>query len=274
MPVPLAPPPPPPPLPLPEQASLLEKQITELDEKRALLEAETGALASEEKQIEDSLVPILKAEQESRATLRAIELREAGAKEKNDRRKAEQERWEEEQKRRIIEVERLKIKEQIEKTLNSIKEKEAAHKSIIDEESALKKIHDLEIEQKRIDLNVKLQEIVHKRGDAESKLSDITKEKTRIETLLKDTQAKEKMIEGSEHETEQRMISAQTFKEEEALAQTRAGLEKERHDIEEARWKAEDEAEMLGLSSDESAKALADIKKQEAELIEKIKSFK
>jgi chromosome segregation ATPase len=260
---------------LTEQITLLEKDIVLLDQKRASLEVETGTLTSEQKQIEESLAPIVKEEEGLRAVLKEIEVRETSAKTKADRRKAEQERWEQEQKRRIVEVQKLEIKEKIQKILDSIAGKETLHQSIIDEETVIKKkIHELETEQKRIELNAKLQLITEKRGSAETKLAEITSEKTRIESLLRETQDKEKMIEGSEHETEQKMTAAKTFKEERAFAEERAVLEKERHEIEEARWRAEDEAEALGLSEDEAEKSLQDIKKQEAELIAKIKAFK
>lgn len=148
-------PPPPPPVPqvsLAEQVSSLEKDIVLLDQKRASLEVETGTLMSEQKQIEESLVPVVKEEEGLRATLKEIEAREASAKTKTDRRKAEQERWEEEQKRRTVEVKKLEIKEKIQKILDSITGKETLHQSIVDEEAVIKKkIHELETEQKRID---------------------------------------------------------------------------------------------------------------------------
>jgi hypothetical protein len=262
-------------IPLAQQVEQLEKDIVLLDQKRASLEVETGALASEQKQIEDSLAPILKEEQEQRAAFKEIEAREMSAKTKEDRRKAEQERWEGEQKRRAVEVERLLIRERIEKVLSTMKGKETLHQSIIDEESSIKKkIHELETEQKRIELNVKLELITRSRGDAELQLADIVKEKTHIEALLHETEVKEKTIEGSEHDTEQKMTAAKTFKEEHALAEARAQLEKERHEIEEARWRAEDQADALGLSVEDAEKSLEDIKKQEAELIAKLKAFK
>jgi hypothetical protein len=156
-----------------------------------------------------------------------------------------------------------------------MKGKEMLHQSIIDEEFSIKKkIHELETEQKRIELNVKLELITRNRGDAELQLADIVKEKMNIEALLHETEVKEKTIEGGEHDTEQKMTAAKTVKEERALAEARAQLEKERHEIEEARWRAEDQADALGLSAADAEKSLEDIKKQEAELIAKLASFK
>lgn len=262
-------------IPLAEQVSQLEKDIVLLDQKRASLEVETGALVSEQKQVEDSLAPIVKAEEGFRAALKEIEAREVSAKTKEDRRKAEQERWEEEQKRRTVELEKLVIREKIEKILSTMKGKETLHQSIVDEEASIKKkIHELETEQKRMELNVKLDLITHARGDAQLRLADITKEKMRIEEWLRETEIKEKAIEGNEHDTEKKMTAAKTFKEERALAEERAALEKERHDVEEARWRAEDQAAALGLSAEDAEKSLDGIKKQEAELIAKLKTFK
>jgi chromosome segregation ATPase len=253
----------------------LEKDIVLLDQKRASLEVETGALVSEQKQIEDALAPIVKEEDGLRVALKEIEAREVSAKTKEDRRKAERERWAEEQKRRTIELEKLLIREKIEKILGAMKGKETLHQSIVDEEASIKKkIHELETEQKRMELNVKLDLITHTRGDAQLKLADITKEKMHIEEFLRETEVKERAIEGSEHDTEKKMTAAKTFQEERALAEARAVLEKERHGIEEARWRAEDQADALGLSAADAEKSLEDIKKQEAELIAKLKAFK
>lgn len=262
-------------IPLHEQVLLLEKDIVLLDQKRESLEVETGVLSSEQKEIEDSLAPVTTEEEGLRALLKEIEAREMSATTKADKRNAEQERWEQEQKRRTVELTKLEIKERIEKILNAITGKEILHQSIVDEEALLKKkIHALEVEQKRIELNVKLRLIAQKRGEAELNLAEITKEKLRIAALLQETGVKEKTIEGSEHDTEQKMTIAQTFKEERALAEARATLEKERHGIEEARWKAEDQADALGLSALDAEKTLEDFKKQEAALVEKLKEFK
>jgi len=95
---------------------------------------------SEQKQIEDSLVPIVKEEDGLRTALKDIEAREVNAKTKEDRRKAERERWEEEQKRRTVELEKLLIKEKIEKLLSAMKGKEVLHQSIIDEEARDQKV--------------------------------------------------------------------------------------------------------------------------------------
>ncbi len=272
--VPIAPTPLPPQLSLSEQVAQIEKDIILLDQKRESLEVETGTLTSEQKKIEESLAPVVKEEKDVRALLKEIESREMSAVAKADKRKAEQERFEQEKKRRTVEVTKLEIKEKIEKILSSISEKEVLHQSIIDEEIALKKkIHELEMEQKRIELNVKLQLITQTRGDAELALADITKEKTRIQTLLRETEVKEKTIEEHDHDLEQKLSVTQTLKEERALAEARTVLEKERHDIELARWDAEDQADELGHSSADAEKVLKEIKKQEAELILKLKAF-
>jgi chromosome segregation ATPase len=273
--VPIAPVPSAPTASLLEQVASLEKDIVLLDQKRASLEVETGVLASEQKQIEDSLAPVRKEEEELRAGLKEIEAREMSAATKLEKRKAEQERFEQEKKRRLVEILKFTIKEKIEKILSNISGKEILHQSIIDEEASLrKKIHELEIEQQRIELSAKLEVITHTRGDAELKLSEITKEKSRIETLLHETSEKEKTIEGSQHDIETKITVTHTFKEERALAEARAALEIERHDVEEMRWKTEDEAEALGLSAVDAENALREIKKQEADLVAKMKAFK
>lgn len=265
----------PPPLSRAEQTALLAKDLVDLNTKKEALRAEIATISVEQKKEAVVLAPILKKISDLEEAHAALEASEANATTPAEKRKFEEERFALEGKRQAALLEKFSMMEKTETITDTVAQKEAIYQSIVEEESALKtRIHEFEVAAERKTIHDELEGVVKSRTAAEAQCEAVKKEKAAIEALLIETQAKEQSIEETEHATAAQMSTATTLKSERALADERAKLEKERHEVETARWSTEDSLAAIAVKEGEAIKALEVIKAHEAELFAKLQALK
>lgn len=259
-------------VPIPDQIAKLESDLKDLAAKRKSIEEHTAKLFVTRRTVEDTLAPILSEAKGIAAELAKVEEAEKRSAEGGaERRGHERKRWEIVEKMRGIDERKWKVRENLDAVLADIKQEEENYKQFGDEEQSVKdRIEKLHIEAKRREFKAELDKITEERGSVESKLGELDAERSRVEQLLKDTQSKETSIESEEADTAKKLAGAKTLGEERMLADARYRLEKERHDIEEARWKTEDDIKHVRGDIGESEVKLKEIKRKEEEVKKKL----
>ena len=254
-----------------DQIAEIESTLEGFATKRVTIEDKSTGYFSEHKVLEDALAPILLKEKLSVERLREIGEKEDAVRTGEERREISKQRWEEEDKRRVIEAEKWPIFEKLAAVEKNIKESEHAFMAVVSEEEVAKAdIARLKIGAKQRDLHTELDKIGGEKEATEEQLTALREEHSRLATLIADSQKKEKVLEADELKLDEKADVAGSFYEERILAEERHKIEEDRRKAEEAEWKAEDEIATVADSEKKSAAEMEVISAKEADVVAKL----
>ncbi len=251
-----------------------ERDIEKVTVERKRLEERTSQLVRERKAIEDELDPIKQEQDEIDVRLGNVERSEHAAQTVAERRANEADRWEIVEERYQIELRLVKCRERLEAVADAIAKNETAYAELDKEEALLhKRIDTLEAEGKKRELKKTLEEATQTRKSVEEQSAKLGAERERIKELLLSLGQKETSLEAQTGKVGELEVGARSAAELRDLAQKRYQLEKERHETEAARWKAEDEIALIEVQYQDIADRLAKAEAKQVEIERKIRDL-
>jgi chromosome segregation ATPase len=165
-------------------------------------------------------------------------------------------------------------REQLEKIIADIGEDEAKYNELEKEEALLKKrIETLESEGKRRELARTLEDATKTRTSIATQVEALTSEREKLSSLLSELGRKEVGYESRSGKLGELESHARSSEELRKLATERYQLEKERHETEVLRWKAEDDIALLETQYQTVAQQLAEAEARQVEIERKIREL-
>jgi chromosome segregation ATPase len=229
------------------QVEDLKKELLRVSGERTELERELDATNKEVQMIETTLGSMDQNTKEAKERIDILEQHELEASDPTEKRKIEAERWTAANWWHEIDNRRWTLHDSLEQSLQNIQSLQKRFNEIRKTEEELSgRIKQVEHEERMRVLSERLRTISTEYQAFAEQVDGLLLEHSRVTANLKEIVENEEHLEEEERAISKKMNTTQSFAEERMLGAARFDLEKKRHEMEESRWRIEDQAKDLG----------------------------
>lgn len=229
------------------QVEELKRELVHTQEERGIIEKELAVTSKEVQMLEKTLVSMDADTKVAREKIDALDKQEHSTSDGMILRKTEEERWSASQWWHELDSRRWTLHESLDTSLHSILTLQERASEVKKKEEQLEvSIRAIEHAERMKLLTEKLNDARAVHESAREQLRVLSIEHKRITANLNEVVVNEQNTEEEEEKIAKRLSVAQSFAEERALGTSRFEIEKKRHEIEEVRWRLEDQARKLG----------------------------